>query len=116
MGRKSKLAYHKATSCENKVAWLTKEDAEKFVSENEWCSYPYQKYGEVVFAIKIPKGFNFQVAELSKHLAGGLYKGYLEHLAFVTALGERMAVCMNYCKGKTNKELLETEGGGYGKV
>ena len=33
MGRKSKLAYHKATSCENKVAWLTKEDADARVDQ-----------------------------------------------------------------------------------
>ena len=76
------------------------------IPDMEFVSYPYKKYGEVVLAVQLEQG-NLQLCELSRYLSNGTYKGYLETLDFVTALGERMAVCMNYCRGKNTKEMKE---------
>lgn len=79
--------------------------AEDLIKELVFLSYPYDKYGKTVFAMK-QGGWNVPLVDnLSKDLHNGTRKGYEETREFAEYLGERMALCLNYFKGKTNKEI-----------
>ena len=89
--------------------WVSKHsehDQQKLVEETTFVSYPYEKYGEVVFAIEASGGCNVQIWNLaSKEFTDGLRVGYEETLPFVKYLGKRIAFALNYFKGKSNEEI-----------
>jgi hypothetical protein len=87
------------------ISQCSPEEQCKLVEKLVFISYPYEKYGEVVLAVMVEHA-NIQILNLAdKYFTDGLYIGYKETLPFVEYLGERIALSLNYFKGKSNKEI-----------
>ena len=91
--------------------WLcqfTEEEQKKQAENLFYISYPYEKYGEVVFAFKTDgeNGMNAQIYNLSGELiTDNSYVGYKETLPFVEHLGKRMELALNYFNGISNEDI-----------
>ena len=85
--------------------------AEDLIKQLDFTSYTYKKYDSTVFAMKMGV-FNVPLVDnLSRDLHDGTHTGYEETQEFAECLGKRMALCLNYFKGKTNKEIEEALNG-----
>jgi len=84
---------------------LTEEKQREEINNVTVLSYPYEKYGEHVLAFVVNGGMNVQFCNLAKEFTDGLYIGYLETKPFVEYLGDRIALALNYYKGKSNEEI-----------
>ena len=88
--------------------WISEcspEEQCKLVEEQVFVSYPYEKYGEVVLGVMVGRA-NVQILNLAdKYITDDLYIGFKETLPFVEYLGDRIALSLNYFKGKSNEEI-----------
>lgn len=88
-------------------------DADKLINGLEFVSYPYDKYGETVFAMKTKGGFNVPLIEnVSGNLHDGTRRGYEDTREFAEYLAKRMELCLNYFHGKSNEEIEQLIQGG----
>lgn len=78
--------------------------AEQLVKNLDFTSYPYEKYGETVFAMK-QSGWNVQLADISKEMHNGSRKGYEDVKDFAEYLAARMVLALALVKGKDNAQL-----------
>lgn len=94
---------------ENKKRAVSAED---LIKQLDFTSYAYSKYDRTVFAMEMGVFKIPLVDNLSRELHDGTHTGYEETREFAECLGKRMALCLNYFKGKTNKEIEEALKGG----
>lgn len=75
----------------------------------KFTSYPYEKYGGMVVAMKIDNGFNYQVLEIANEYIMGdaSRKDYTDILPTLKYFGERIALSLNLLSGKTNEEIKQ---------
>lgn len=86
--------------------------AGKLIDELKFVSFPYDKYGETVFAMK-QGGWNVPLIEnVSRDLHDGTRKGYEDTREFAEYLAKRMELCLNYFHGKSNEEIEQLTQGG----
>lgn len=83
----------------------TEEEQKEEINNIGFLSYPYEKYGEHVLAFRLEGGMNLQFCNLAKDFTDGLWIGYVETKPFVEYLGDRIALALNYFKGKSNEEI-----------
>ena len=89
----------------------TEEEQKEEINTIGYVSYPYEKYGEHILAFQLEGGMNIQFCNLAgEHFTDGFYAGYKETLPFVEYLGDRIALALNYFKGKSNEEIKAMEG------
>jgi hypothetical protein len=83
----------------------TEKEQQNEINTISYLSYPYEKYGEHILAFVLEGGMNLQFCNLAKDFTDGLYVGYVETKPFVKYLGDRIALALNYFKGKSNEEI-----------
>jgi len=88
----------------------TEEEQKNEIDNIAFLSYPYEKYGEHALAFKLENGMNIQFCNLAKEFTDGLRIGYEETKPLVEYLGDRIALALNYFKGKSNEEIKKAIG------
>lgn len=69
--------------------------------------FPYEKYGETVLVYRTgdsPMNISI-INDLGKDIHEGTRKGYDDTREFVEYFAERITLCLNAMKGKTNEEI-----------
>lgn len=79
--------------------------AETLIKEQSFCSFGYRKYGQTVLSMEAGAFSVALIEDVGQSLHDGTLNGYKETREFAEYLGKRIALCLNFFKGKTNKEI-----------
>lgn len=83
------------------------ETIEDIFNDLEFVWFPYEKYGNTVLAFHTgdsPMNISI-INDLGKDMHEGTRKGYNDTREFVEYFAERITLCLNAVKGKTNEEI-----------
>lgn len=82
---------------------------ETILNEIKFDWFPYEKYGDTVMVFRTEDSLmNIPyIDDLGKDIHDGSRKGYYETREFVEYLAERITLCLNAVKGKTNEEIKQ---------
>ena len=80
---------------------------EDIFNDIEFDWFPYEKYGETVLVFRTGDSLmNISIInDLGKDIHEGTRKGYDDTREFVEYFAERITLCLNAVKGKTNEEI-----------
>lgn len=83
---------------------------EDIFNDIEFDWFPYEKYGQTVMVFHTgdsPMNISI-INDLGKDIHEGTRKGYDDTREFVEYFAERITLCLNAMKGKTNEEIERT--------